>query len=409
MKFLTTAAFFLIVSTVSVVLRADAPKTLADGPKIPVLAWGGVPYTQATPARYAELANAGFTHNFSGASDIATMKRVLDISHAAGVKQFVSIPELERDPEGTAAVFKDHPGVGGYYLRDEPGAKLFPKLGEWAKRIQSVDSKNPCYVNLFPTYGIPEQWETPTYQAYLDQFIAEVPVPILSFDHYPVYREGNTEAGDRVRPDYYENLELASATARKANRTLWAFALATAHNPYPIATVAHLRLQIFSDLAYGAQALQYFTYWTPKSDVWNFHQGPLDVDGKRTATYDRVRQVNAEAQALRGAFLGSTVLSVTHTGQSLPNGTKRFVPSAPINAFETEGPGAVVSILSKGDRRFLAVVNRDLQKAMPLRISFEKTENVQRIGKDGVLESPAQNCDTKLDPGDVAVFTWNAK
>jgi hypothetical protein len=385
-------------------------ESLADGPAVPILAWAGVPYDKASPERYAELAGAGFTHNYSGASDAATMQKVLDLAHAQGVKQFVSYPELESDPEAAVRRFKDHPGNGGYYLHDEPGASLFPKLAAWTKRIQSVDNVNPCYVNLLPTYGNPGMWGTPDYPKYVERFMAEVPTPMLSYDHYPIHREGKDASGDRVRGDFYYNLEVCSAAARKTGRPLWAFVLATAHNPYPIAEVSHMRLQAFSDLAYGAQAIQYFTYWTPKSTTWNFHQGPIEADGARTPTYDRVKQVNAEIQALRGAFIGSKLVSVGHTGAAIPTGTSRFSPVAPVTSLETEGTGAVVSLLENGKRRFLVVVNRDLHKPMPLNVSFEAAAGVKRAGRDGSL-TPLGDAGhaAPVEPGDVAVFVWSMK
>ena len=56
----------------------------------------------------------------------------------------------------------------------------------------------------------------------------------------------------------------------------------------PRPQLQHLRgLQAFSNLAYGAQAIQYFTYWTMKSDTWNFHEGPVGLDGKPCAVYNQ--------------------------------------------------------------------------------------------------------------------------
>jgi hypothetical protein len=411
-RLVTLLALALTCSlTAAGAIAAEPAKTLAEGPVIPVLAWAGVPYTQATPERYKELADAGFTHNYAGAANADMMQKLLDLAQETGLKQFIAIPELQKDPEGVAKRFKDHPANGGYYLRDEPGAGLFAELGAWAKRIQSVDTKNPAYVNLFPTYGNPGMWETPDYQTYLERFVAEVPVPMLSFDHYPVIREGKDASSDRLRPDYYHNLELASAAARKANRPLWAFALAVAHNPYPIATVTHMRVQAFSDLAYGAQVMQYFTYWTVKSDVWNFHHAPIEVDGTRTPTYDAVRQVNREIQALRGAFLGSKVVSVGHTGKDIPYGTTRFVaPAGAVKSVETEGSGAVVSMLEKDDQRFLVVVNRDIHRPMPLRVTFDAAAGARVAGKDGSLSPLSNNAHAStVEPGDIVVFAWAVK
>jgi hypothetical protein len=376
-----------------------------------VLAWGGVPHEHTTPERYAELADAGFTINFSYAPDVETVQKMLDVGQSSGVKQFVGLPDLARDPEAIAKRFKDHPALAGYYLTDEPGADQFAAFGALTKRIQAVDDAHPCYVNLLPTYGNPGMWNTPTYKQYVDRFLAEVPVPMLSWDHYPVVRNGKTEADDQLRADFFQNLEICAVAARGAKRPMWAFVLATAHNPYPIPSVAHLRLQAFSNLAYGSQAIQYFLYWTVKSSQWNFHQGPIEVDGTRTPTYDRVKQVNGEIQALRGAFLGSRVIAVGHTGDKIPAGTTGYALSGPVRSLETQGVGAVVSMLERGDgRRYLAVVNRDIHNAMPLAIAFDPAAKVTVAGREGSLKPVDVSGITRseLAPGDIAVFSWRA-
>jgi hypothetical protein len=410
MRLLTAAALSCLILLAT---RAPAAETaedsLAKGPAMQILAWGGVPANYATPERFAELAECGFTTSYSGAGDVAQMRKLLDTAHSQNVKLLVSLAALESDPEGTAKQLKDHPGVAGYYLRDEPEATLFPKLAAWTKRIQSVDKVNPCYVNLFPTYATPDQLAAKNYEQYLEQFIAQVPVPMLSWDHYPVIRTGKDESSDSLRGDFYYNLELCAAAARKAERPVWAFALSVAHNSYPVVTVAHLRLQAFSDLAYGAQTIQYFTYWTSPSSVWNFHEAPISEDGKRTATYDRVKQVNREIQALRGAFVGGKVIAVGHTGDSIPYGTTHYTPAAPVKSLETSGgAGAVVSQISKGKQRFLVVVNRDLQKPLQLKVSFDPSAKVRTASKDGTLHASENSNHTILiDPGDVGVFEWS--
>jgi hypothetical protein len=377
------------------------PSASAEAPEIPILAWSGPPAAETNPDRYRELADAGFTHNYSGFANIDAMQNALDVAKAAGIKQFINIPELLSEPEKVAERFNKHPALAGYYLRDEPSVGDFPALAKWAKRIQAVDSAHPCYINLFPNYANGQQLGTATYQDYLNRFIKEVPVPFISFDHYPV-------VGNSVRGEWYENLEQVSAAARAAKKPFWAFALAVAHNPYPIAELEHLRLQVFSNLAYGAQGIQYFTYWTVKSPVWNFHQAPIEVDGKRTPVYDRVKQVNSEIRALTGVFHDAEVLRVGHTG-SLPRGTHAFDPASPVAALKTEGTGAVVSLLAKGNQRFLAIVNRDLRANMPLTLSFEPAAKVSEITRDGATRPLAsREFKAELTPGDIRVLTWDA-
>lgn len=383
-------------------LAADKPAAAPAGEQIPVLAWGGPPQEETNAARYRELADAGFTHNFSGFSSMAAVQEALEVAQAAGLKQYVSLPELERTPENTVKALRGHPALAGYYLRDEPAAADFDKLGEWAKRIRAADADHPCYVNLFPNYAVDAQLGTGGYQQYLDAFIAKVPVTFISFDHYPV-------VGHALRPEWYENLEQVSAAAKKSGKPFWAFALAVAHDPYPIATLEHLRLQVFSNLACGAQGIQYFTYWTQKSSVWNFHEGPIGLDGKKTAVYDRVRQVNGEIKNLSAVFKDAVVSHAGHTG-TLPRGTRAYQPVVPVEKMDTGGKGALISHLTKGTRRAVAVVNRDFLQALPLALTFDGTPGLREFRKDGTtVEITGREWKTTLTPGDMAVVVWDAR
>jgi hypothetical protein len=231
---------------------------------------------------------------------------------------------------------------------------------------------------------------------------------MLSFDHYPIRRTGDDPATDVVNPDFYQNLEICSAAARRANRPLQAFALLVAHHPYPIPTIEHLRLQAYSNLAYGTQVLQYFTYWTPESTVWNFHEAPIAVDGKRTPTYDLVKTFNAELQAVRGVFVGSAVESVGHTGDAIPAGTTRYQPTAPVKSLSTTGEGVAASHLRKGKQRFLLLVNRDIHRPTTTILEFDGSTPIQSVAKDGKLHPIKGTSHTAtISPGDAVVVTWS--
>lgn len=374
---------------------------VASTEPMPVLAWIGPPAEQTTPERYRELADAGFNISFSGFPSAEKFAQALEVAREAGVKLMVSCPELKSDPEGTVRRFMNHPAVAGYYLRDEPNARDFKELGEWVRRIRAVDDAQPCYINLFPTYANAEQLGTPTYREHVARFLAEVPVQVLSFDHYPI-------VGEQLRADWYENLGIIAAAAREARLPFWAFALSVAHNPYPVATVDGLRLQVFSNLAYGAAAIQYFTYWTPVSTQWNFHRAPLEADGTRTGVYDRVRTVNAEIQALAPVFRQSEVVRVAHAGEPLPRGTQRFDPTSPVRALNTGGQGAVISRLRNDTHEFLVVVSRELQRTMDLSIRFEPGAKVHEFTKQSRLRPlKAGQFEDQVPPGDLRVFVWS--
>jgi hypothetical protein len=318
---------------------------------------------------------------------------------------------LKTDPQAAAARLKTHPALAGYFLTDEPAAGSFAELARWVRQMKAADGEHESYINLFPNYATPAQLGTATYQKYLDDFVQTVPVAYLSFDHYPVIQSPGAPAS--LRAQWYENLEQASAVARKAHLPLWAFALSTRHFDYPASTLAHLRVEVFSDLAYGAQTIEYFTYSQAAGNSPPFFDAPLGLDGKRTVVYDRVKQMNQEIRGLSGVFGGSHVLAVGHTGQPLPQGTRGYEPRPPVSAIKTEGAagaGAVVSLLSNGDRRFLVFVNRDINAPLALSATLDNSPqaaSAQRVEKDGSLHTLSGRLfQTSLEPGDIAVLTW---
>uniref|UniRef100_UPI0032178BF4 LamG-like jellyroll fold domain-containing protein n=1 Tax=uncultured Draconibacterium sp. TaxID=1573823 RepID=UPI0032178BF4 len=388
-------AFFCIGNT-------NAQDKIQSEGEIPILAWLGVPQGETTVARYTEMKDAGITINFVTFGSADRVQMALDTAEAVGMKLVFGCPELRSYPESTVRRFMNHPALAGYYLRDEPSMSEFADLGRWAKRIQAVDSVHYCYLNLLPNSAGESRLGTPDYRFHVTSFIETVPLQFYSFDHYPF-------TGDSVGKFsgyYYDNLEIFSEETRKVGKPFWAFAMATAiYGTFPIPTTAALRLQMFSNLAYGAQGLQYFTYWTPGCGAECFHDGPI-YNGERMPVYYRVQQVSKEIQGLSGVFLGSSVVAVRHTG-SIPQGTKKLseLPEQ-IKVLETSGRGAVVSVLERDSLAFLAVVNRDFRNSMDLTIKGDSS--VRRVLKDGTLV-PAEIERIRtvaVGPGDIAVFTW---
>lgn len=374
--------------------------------QIPILGWYGVSPKESTVERFIEQKESGITHNFTIFASVDELAVAMDAAAKAGIKMIIHCPELAKEPEKIVRRFMNHPALAGYFLRDEPGRSSFSELGEWARKIQAIDHKHFCYLNLLPNYASKEALGTETYREHVHLFIKEVPLELLSFDHYPIVMD---PSGNRVvRGEWYENLEIFSDEARKAGKPFWAFALTVAHGPYPVPTPGEIRLQVYSNLAYGAQGIQYFTYWTPSiNEGFDFHHAPIDYDTKkRTEIYDYITQINREIKSLSGVFLNSGVVSVAHTGASIPQGTKRLdkLPAV-IKSFETEGEGAIVSVLKKGSKSFLVIVNRDFKNNML--VTLEGDPKLKRVLKDG-SEVFANAYINKLpvSPGDVLIYSW---
>lgn len=388
--------------------------TIKSSDQIPVLGWHGIPESETTVARYIEMRDAGFTINFSGYSNADQVVAALDTALKANMKLVVTCPELWNEPENTVRRFMNHPALAGYFLRDEPSRNVFAELGEWAKKIQTIDNKHFCYLNLFPNYANSAQLGTSTYREYVNTFMNEIPLKFYSFDHYPI--KGTGDSIRFMRENWYENLEIFADEANKVGKPFWAFALATAiyfdnekKNLYPIPTIAELRLEVFSDLAYGAQGIQYFTYWTPPCGIECFHDGPI-YNGEKTEVYYSIKLVSEEIRNLSGVFLGSKVISVTHTGDTIPQGTQRLAElPEQIKVLETIGKGAVVSVLKNKQTTFLVIVNRDFQN--PMKLNIQGDSKIKQVLKDGTI-IPARISKLKtldIEPGDVAIFSWEVK
>ncbi len=368
---------------------------------IPILGWYSIPPAEATSARYMEMKNAGFDYSFSFFGNLEEVQKSLDAAQKAEMKIVIGCPELKTETEKTVKRFMNHPALAGYFLRDEPAVDAFTDLGNWAKRVNAVDSKHFCYVNLFPNYATATQLGTSDYREYVNKFAKEVPLHFLSYDSYPL------TTAEGVYSKWHQNLEIFTDEAKKAGKPFWGFAQSVLFDDFhEVPTLATMRVQMYTNLAYGAQGLQYFTYWTPVSSIEDFRGAPISLTGKRSAVYDDIKLLNQEIKNLAGVFFGAKLISINYAGKETPMGTKRLSTlPASLKVLETGGKPAIVSILENGDKRFLIIVNMDYKHSMQL--TLLGNDNLKRILKDGSIV-PAQVYDTTVDvgAGDIAVYMF---
>jgi len=393
--------------------------------KIPIMAWHGV--KEQTVARYLELKECGIDYNFTFHSNVEDLSLALDAAKAMGIKTIIYCPELISEPEKIVNRFKEHPALAGYFLNDEePIDSDFKNLGKLARRIQAVDNEHFCYVNLF---GMSSELEESIYRKYLQSCINEVSVQFLSFDIYPI------QLNEGVRflySGWYRNLEVISDEARKSGKPFWAFALTTSHNTrwgnYPIPTIADLRLQVYSNLAYGAQGIQYFTYWTPsiiaeamESFSEYFHDGPI-YNGIKTATWHTAQEMSMEIKALSNVFFGAQVIKVEHIAtnalgkeEPVPAGTTRFdfanrlAEASIIKKFNTIGEtNALVSFLKNGNKCYMVIINCNLEGGDNVTFRINGGIGLKLIKKDGKAVSAAfKSSKQTITPGDVLIYGWD--
>jgi hypothetical protein len=219
----------------------------------PLMAWN---WSSSDAAVYQKMHECGLTvAGFVAPKD-------LDLCQAAGLKAIVSDSRssgydwknldgeaARRNITSLVAEVGRHPALYGFYLRDEPGADLFPGLGKVASLIHELAPGKWAYINLFPNYASAAQLGSDNYKAHLDKFVETCHPTTLSYDHYALMDDGS------LRNGYWQNLEQMRATGVKNHIPFWNIVLAVAHFNYREPTAADLRFQVYTTLAYGGRGI----------------------------------------------------------------------------------------------------------------------------------------------------------
>lgn len=362
---------------------------------IPILTWAGMPADKAEEC-FPIAKECGIDWHLGLYGSLEQALHAMDAAAAVGIGVIPGFPEIKDSTEYAVSAIKDHPALIGYHLKDEPETWDVHWLKDLHDKVQSLDSTRPCYINLYPNWA----WVEENYKANIELYASEINTQFYSFDQYPVTEKDGEIS---VRPTWYRNLEEFSAMARRHGKPFWAFALAKSHHLgppsppafYPVPTLGHVRLQVFSDLLYGAQVIQYFTFG-----------GIYDCKaGKKTPAFEVFRQVNSEIKAYSPVFFGCEVKGVWHTGDEIPSHTTRLkdMPHERVKSLEVSGEGAVVSLIENDGRTYLAVQNRDCVNQALLDIAFDG--RVRMFTVDGPERFDRRTI--MLEPGNIAIFILN--
>lgn len=366
--------------------------------EIPIVAYYGIPLEESNVNRFKEFREAGFDISicFYDDTPVDTLLRILDDAQKSNVRLLISSGWVSVQPNVGIPRLKNHPALYGYFLQDEPWPKDIAETTRRYRVMARYDTRKPTYVNLLPDYGdeLPDEIKMPAYSLYL-RATSAIGLPFISFDFYPIRESG-------IRPTWYSCLENVRKESVRTGKPFWAFALCTPHVDYPQPTIETLRLQIYSNLAYGAKAIEYFTYWTPKpTSEWDFHDAPISLDGRRTHNYALVQRMNQELRSVLPLFDGAKILSVNHLGK-IPEGTTKL-SKAPTNIkkLKVSGKrGAIISTMQKDGHFYMIVVNKDYQSSLQLNLTA--TDAVKMISK-GLAETAAEPNYT-IKGGDMLLF-----
>lgn len=354
--------------------RSQVDTSMLKPEEFAILAWGGVP---ADAAQMRGIREAGC--NLAGIVPQVN----LDLVRDAGLKCFVTsgethvsdenarLPddEIETRVKALVASVAAHPAVFGYYLRDEPGASAFDGLGRWTRAFEKASPGVPSYINLFPNYASPAQLGVPTYEEYLERYLATVKPPVLCYDHYALMDDGT------LRHGYFQNLEAVRAAALKHSVPFWNVVLSNAHFHYAEPSPAGLRFQAYTTLAYGGRGIAYFTYFAP--EIGNYRLAPVDQFGDRTPTWDMLRNVNLQIHRLGPAYLKLKSVNVFHH-PNVPEGCSAIATAK--HVAEVTGGDLLVGEFEDADGNpWAMVVNKDLHRSTAFSIRFRAPGAVRMV------------------------------
>lgn len=299
---------------------------------------------------------------------------------------------------------KDNPALEGYYIFDEPQEVEFPKLAKLVRHIKARDPHHFCFVNLLPIFGVrTKKIKDPSliYKDYINEYIRQFKPDLLSYDYYTFVKYSNSPAAGL----YFIHLRLMRECARKAELPFMNIIQASQFQvrDWDMPTPAQLRWQVYTSLAYGARAINYFLYWGPKSFAGMYR------DGVATPLVDAAALLNKEMKALSSTLMSMESLYIFQT-DPLPPGALPMPFGCPL---QITSPGQFVVGVFGEDRKEKAfmIVNRDFSKSVVARVKVlgaEALSELQRSDSSWKTVNPSQNGEFEilLEPGDGRFFKF---
>lgn len=340
-----------------------------------ILPWGTTVGDQST---FNDIHACGF--NLAGFVRVDDLQKVSkaglqclvtdQTTHAGDAETQLDQTEIDTRVQALVKRVAGNQAVYGYYLRDEPGADVFPGLGRWAAAVGKTAPGALAYINLFPNYASLKQLNVAlTYDQYLEAFIQEVKPTFISYDHYALMDDGSLRSG------YFQNLESVRTVALKHGLPFWNIVLSNAHFTYAEPTPAGFRFQLYTTLAYGGRGISYFTYFSPK--IGNYRLAPVDAFGHKTPTWDMLRDVNLQLHRLGPVYLTLTSINVFHHPE-VPAGCKGIESSRLLK--KVEGSNLLIGEFEGvGGQPFVIIVNKDLHQSTSFSLEFKEAGKIQRV------------------------------
>lgn len=318
--------------------------------------------------------------------------------------------------------------VAGYYFSDEPSWESLPALKKRYDFFQQIlnkyNSRQFIFLNLVGVEKNKNYNPGMDYSTYVDHIAEMFRPPFLSFDVYPIVRFPRALRYTVKYEDYYRDFAALAAMREKYGIPFWSYCMTMEHSNtqgyyQPRPTEGYLRFEAFTALAYGAQGILYWTYTQrPSNDLETYLSAPIDLNGNKTKTWDRVRNVNMDIHAFNDVFFNAVPLKCVHTGKiaakvkpagyTSAEASKEKLPNVKITS---QKDGVLISHLKNGEKRYIVMVNQSPFKSQKIKFYLERDFKYQEYtasnGNLKITDLPSGKQSRKLQAGDILVLEYS--
>lgn len=304
--------------------------------------WAGPDLTDETAQ---EMIAGGFNVVWATESEIPIAEKYkLRYILRLGVNPLESFddPAVMAKLNGLVERVKNSPYLFGYFVHDEPPAKLFPVIGRMVAHLRKLDPDHMTYVNLYPTYAEPFQLgiegpTEPAYNEHVRRYMETVQPEMISYDHYHYAPNGV----DTIQ--YFLNLGIIRKAALKADVPFMNIVQACRWDATRTPNAHEMRWLSTTSLAYGATGLSHYIYGYIKlfeGEQTNTGQmrGP---DGKTTPQYEAAKEQNPQFIAVATQLQPLRSIGAYHVGKEYWGAEKLPANAAYKLEFSGQGDNAM--------------------------------------------------------------------
>ena len=229
--------------------------------------------------------------------------------------------------------YKTHPAAYAYFFTDEPSTVA--KIDYWAPLIAYVRARDPdhlCYVSM----GAPDWVGDAVWRYYIDT----VHPQMLSYAYYNLMKTAGGANYDE--PKYLSNLGKVAGWAKAENISFMPIVQACVWEsdptPWRLPNENELRFLVYSTLAYGAQGISFFNYYTTPTP--NYGGIEFNPDGTPTAVYTALATLNPQFVKVAKQYqplkwIGAYLKGYSPT--SMPPGTATLPSDSPFTVGGVSG------------------------------------------------------------------------